>query len=79
METNIHSNFIPQDAQTPQREVRIRGGMFDLMTLLAMVIFVASAALAVGVFLYLQFLNTSAKGKLDQLDRAGAESDQIIE
>ncbi len=71
METGIKSSFIPQAPITPVRtETRQRGGGFDFFILFALVIFVASATLAVGVFLYSQFLSTSAASKLAQLERA---------
>lgn len=47
-----------------------RGGGFDLFILIGIVIFVASATLAAGVFLYSQYLSTSAASKLEQLERA---------
>lgn len=46
------------------------GGGFDFFLLLAIVVFVASATLAGGVFLYSQYLSTSAASKLEQLERA---------
>ena len=55
-------------AATPKR----RSGGFDFLILIALVVFVASATLAIGVFLYVQYLNTSASSKVGQLDRAKA-------
>lgn len=46
------------------------GGLYDLFMLISIVLFVASAVLAAGVFLYVQFLDTQAKSKLEQLQRA---------
>lgn len=43
-----------------------------MLMLLALILFIASAVLAIGVFLYVQYLNTSAASKLDQLNRAKA-------
>lgn len=43
-----------------------------MLMLLGLVLFIASAVLAVGVFLYVQYLDTSAASKLDQLNRAKA-------
>lgn len=68
MESNIHSNFIPHDAPVTRR-VR-SGAMFDVFGLLSIVCFVASATLAAGVFLYVQYLTTSAQSKVAQLQRA---------
>lgn len=58
-------------APSPGGRRSSKGG-FDLFIILAIVLFVASAALAAGVFLYLQFLETSAQSKLEQLNRAKA-------
>ncbi len=71
MESGIKSSFIPQDA-TVQQTVRTvqRTGLADLFVLLAIVFLVASLALAAGVFLYLQFLQTSSASKIEQLNRA---------
>lgn len=44
----------------------------DLFALIALVLFVASAALAVGVFLFEQYLQSSSTSKVDQLQRAKA-------
>lgn len=71
METGIKSSFIPQaPVSTPLAAPRRKSGGFDLFILLAIVVFVASATLAVAVFLYSQYLNTSASSKLAQLERA---------
>jgi len=70
METGIKSSFIPQSPVIAPSTKRRRGGNFDFFVLLALVLFVASATLAVGVFLYVQFLTSSNASKLDQLNRA---------
>lgn len=70
METGIKSSFIPQGPVVSPTNKRRRGGNFDFFVLLALVLFVASATLAVGVFLYVQFLTSSNASKLDQLNRA---------
>lgn len=70
METGIKSSFIPQSPVVSPTNKRRRGGNFDFFVLLALVLFVASATLAVGVFLYVQFLQSSNTSKLDQLNRA---------
>lgn len=71
METGIKSSFIPQDATVP-RAVRAPGrtGLADLLILISIVFLVASLALAAGVFLYLQYLDTSRTAKLGQLEVA---------
>ncbi|HWO07308.1 MAG TPA: hypothetical protein VNM40_01855 [Candidatus Paceibacterota bacterium] len=71
METGIKSSFIPQ-APVVGPSARRRGGSFDFLILIALVLFVASATLAVGVFLYVQFLQSSNASKLQQLERAKA-------
>jgi hypothetical protein len=43
-----------------------------MLMLLGLILFIASGVLAIGVFLYVQYLNTSAASKLDQLNRAKA-------
>ena len=49
-----------------------RGGLADLFILISIVFLVASVALAVGVFLYQQYLQSSSASKVDQLERAKA-------
>ena len=64
-------SFIPRE--TPRGPAHREGrGLADLLALLSIVVFVASAALAIGVFLYEQYLGVSSKSKLEQLDRAKA-------
>ncbi len=71
METGIKSSFIPRDAAVPAASRVARGpGFADLLILIAIVLLVASVALAIGVFLYVQFLQTSSSSKLEQLERA---------
>lgn len=75
-ESPIQSSFIPRDTAlpqaTPQARYRSSTGLYDLLMLVAIVLFIASAVLAVGVFLYEQFLQTQSQSKLDQLQRAKA-------
>ncbi len=74
-ESPIQSSFIPHDTVAPQSGVakfRSSTGLYDLLMLIAIVLFVASAVLAVGVFLYEQFLQTQSASKLEQLQRAKA-------
>lgn len=74
METGIQSSFIPHDAgEIKSVSPRLGGsGFADLLVLLAIVLLVASIALAGGVFLYKQYLETSTNSKLEQLQRAKA-------
>lgn len=73
MESGIKSSFIPRDASVP---TSVRGvsttSLSDLLILLGIVFLVASIALAAGVFLYLQYLQTSSASKREQLERARA-------
>ena len=71
--TGAPSSFIPHE--TPgmvQARYERGGGILDLVALISIVLFVASGALAGGVFLYKQYLETSSASKLDQLQRAQA-------
>ena len=72
MESNIKSSFIPQAPIMPSRGggPTSRSGGFDLFILVGIVMLVASVTLAVGVFLYAQYLATSSTSKLEQLERA---------
>lgn len=72
METGIKSSFIPQSPVVGPSAARRRGSNFDFFVLIALVLFVASATLAAGVFLYVQFLQGSNASKLEQLERAKA-------
>lgn len=73
MESNIKSSFIPKSA--PQIGTSIpralgTNGFTDLVMLISTVLFVASIALAIAVFLYVSFLQTSLASKENQLKRA---------
>ncbi len=73
MESGIKSSFIPHEVSGGGATGRSTPtGMADLLALAATVIFVASVALAIGVFLYVQFLRAESASKLDQLERAKA-------
>lgn len=67
------NSFIPNDAAQVARPMRVGGGgLADLSTLLSIVLLIASGALAIGVFLYSQYLQSSLASKADQLARASA-------
>ena len=68
----IRSSFIPQDAAATPKTLIKSGGLYDLFMLISIVLFIASVVLAVGVFLYIQFLQTQSASKLAQLQRAKA-------
>ena len=74
MESPISSSFIPSD--TVNRSVPKRpyygGGFSDLFVLAAVVLFLTSVALGIGVFLYQQYVTTSISGKTAALQRAKA-------
>lgn len=72
VDTGIPASFIPHDTSVARPSLRRGGGLGDLLLLVAIVIFVASAALAIGVFLYGQYLVTENSSKLEQLERAKA-------
>jgi len=72
VDTGIPASFIPHDTSVARPPLRGGGGLNDLLLLVAIVIFVASAALAIGVFLYGQYLATENTAKLAQLERAKA-------
>ena len=72
-ETGIPTSFIPHDTGVaPAAKRSSGGGLNDLLLLCAIVLFIASAALAAGVFLYEQYLETETTSKLAQLERAKA-------
>lgn len=72
-ESSVPSSFIPQDTgDTSSLRRREGGGLNELLLLSVIVLFVASAALAVGVFLYQQYLAAESSSKLAQLERAKA-------
>lgn len=72
MESNIRSSFIPQApiSAPSSGSRRERKGGADLALLISLVLFFASVVLAVGVFLYVQYLATAAESKRAQLQRA---------
>lgn len=64
-------SFIPHES--PSVAAAPRGSnLVDLFILISLVLFVASAALAAGIFLYQQYLQASATSKVEQLERAKA-------
>lgn len=71
-ESPIQSSFIPRDAAAPSATKIPRGGLYDLLMLVSIVLFIASVVLGVGVFLYKQFLESASVAKLQELQRAEA-------
>ncbi len=73
VDTGISGSFIPHDTSVaPVVRSSGGGGLNDLLLLCSIVLLVASAALAIGVFLYGQYLGTESTAKLSQLERAKA-------
>src|SRR4051812_19335621 len=73
MESGIQSSFIPHDAgEVKLTPPRIGGGtgFSELILLLAIVLVVASGALAGAVFIYKQYLQPATNSKKEQLQRA---------
>jgi len=69
--TSPQPSFIPREMREVSVVGRVRrGGLADLFILIAVVFLVASVALAVAVFLYQQYLQSSGTSKVDQLERA---------
>lgn len=73
-------SFIPQDAgelsSTRVRSPRV--GLHELTSVIAMIVLLASLALAGGVFLYQQFLGTQLTSKRASLERAKEEFDPAL-
>lgn len=79
VESGIRSSFIPHDAVEEAGRPRAgSGNMMDFVALISAVLFIASIVLALGVFLYQQFLDTSSKSKVAQLERAKAAFDPAL-
>lgn len=73
MESQIKSSFIPPDTgAVPQPRRSKKSGGVDLALLAGVILLVASLAIAVGVFLYVQYLENSLASKQEQLERARA-------
>src|SRR3989338_1267051 len=70
--TTTQPSFIPRETPSFSQSPRKQKGMADLLTLLSIVLFAASVALGAGVFLYKEYLRSSASSKVSQLERAKA-------
>jgi len=71
MDSKIKSSFIPKDAGVlSSKPSSKRSGSFDLLVLGSIILFVASVSMAIGVFLYVQFLDASLTSRVQQLERA---------
>ncbi len=78
MEVGVPNSFIPHDATTPTVSSHTGAGLMDLVTLIAVVLFVASGALAVGSFLYLQFVNNQSVQDQNEIKAAQAAFDPSL-
>lgn len=79
METGVQNTFIPHDVSQPAPTSRIRqSSLMDLVMLVAIVLLVASLALAAGVFLYERYLDTSSQSKVAQLKTAKQQFDSSL-
>ncbi len=71
MDTQVRTSFIPKKAIAATPSSR-RGGGVGVLFFVALLLFLASAALAGGSFAYSQYLTQSISSKSDQLSRARA-------
>ncbi len=69
MEVGVPTSFIPHDATTPlsPHHYEHEGGLTDLITLLAVVGFVASGVLAIGTYFYLQYVTSESAQMQNQI------------
>lgn len=78
MEPTAQPSFIPHDAGTPMARRTSEGGLWDLLLMLGVVALVVSCALAVGVFLYQQYLKTTINHDIEKLKEARRQFDQSL-
>ncbi|HUO50143.1 MAG TPA: hypothetical protein VMU25_01045 [Candidatus Paceibacterota bacterium] len=77
MEVPAPASFIPHEAITPTT-IRRDNSLQEVVLLISILIFVVSLALAGGVFLYTQYLQSSNASKLQSLNRAEAAFDPSL-
>ncbi|MDR3571431.1 MAG: hypothetical protein P4L81_04525 [Candidatus Pacebacteria bacterium] len=70
MDTPTQPTFIPHEAVSAAPSRRGGGGLAELALLVSIILFIISAALGVGVFLYTQYLQSSNQSKLSQINAA---------
>jgi len=75
MEPPPQPSFIPHDADTSGAVRRSEAGLGDLLLMIGVVVLVASAVLAGGVFMYRQFLSSTISSQLSQLKTARQQFD----
>lgn len=78
MDSPTQPTFIPHEAVSAAPIRRGGGGLSELVLLISIVLFIVSGALAAGVFLYTQYLQTSNASKLSQLNSAEAAFDPTL-
>ncbi|HUO56468.1 MAG TPA: hypothetical protein VMU27_03485 [Candidatus Paceibacterota bacterium] len=82
MEVGIQpTSFIPPDATKPSESphyYKSGSGLIDLFAVLAFMLFIASAALAAGMFLYLQYTNNLSASKQASIKQAETEFDPSL-
>ena len=79
MDSPTQPTFLPHEAVASSAVRRSSGGgLAELFLLVSVLLFVVSGALAVGVFLYTQYLGSSNASKLSQLNAAEASFDPSL-
>jgi hypothetical protein len=73
MDQKFHTSFIPKKALAPTSAKKQRRGTVNIFFLGAFIIFLGTLLLAVGVFLYQEFLTSSIERKQQSLEKARAE------
>jgi hypothetical protein len=81
MESPVRTSFIPQQAlKSPVPTRSSRPGTIGLLTIIAVVIFVASAVASGGIFFYHQYLQTTLQSKINSLENLkGAFNLELID
>ena len=77
MDQNTHTSFIPKKSLTTATQNQNRGvaeakSSIGIVFLITLIIFISVVALAIGVFLYQQFLFQNIEKKRNSLERARA-------
>ena len=79
MEQNTHTSFIPKKSlSTASQRQAGRKSNIGIVFLLTLIIFVGAIAIAIGVFLYQQYLLQSIEKKSASLERARAEFEPAL-
>jgi hypothetical protein len=76
-EPKTHTSFIPKKSLTAPRR-QTKGSSIGIFFLFTLVIFIGAIALAIGVFLYQQFVLKSIEQKSASLERASAAFEPAI-